>query len=165
MSTDQSKNERKIYRHVVRAAYKAGVITLAKRRSFPRALLLPGRERNWLWSIAAKVGHMGKKRGLPNPKMVTRLHPPINAIVHDYLAGIDHQKLKPRQYLQRVKSTLQEWKDEGSPRPGDQIVGNTIISIKGEKGRLFLRWPEEHGPTRFLVGSKSSKKKTTVAET
>ena len=153
MSPKKTEGEGKIYRHVQQEAYKARIITRQTLLSTPRSLLLPGREENWLCSIATRVARNWVKKGLPDLTVVTRLHPPINLIAKKQLRTIEKREMRPQEYLKHTKNILQEWKNQGRPRPGRLKVGNTEIAITREKGSLVLRAVESHGSMHFVVGS------------
>jgi len=153
MSTRKSEAEGRIYQHVQREAYLAGIIPLQAMVSTPRSLLLPGREENWLRSITTRVARHWIKKGLPDLTVVTRLHPPINDIANKQLGTKGSQGMSSQEYAKHAKKIVQEWKKEGRPRPNKQKVGNTTINVVKKNEYLMIRAFVIHGSIQFVVES------------
>jgi len=136
-----------------REAYKAGIITLSVRKSDPRALLLPGRENTWKRYIVGKSITENIRKKLPNLEEATRLHPPINAIVKNLYGTMDTKGAKPQLYKIWVDSVLDEWRKQGSPEAGPQLVNETLVLIEGKRGQLFLHHDESQEKIRFIISA------------
>jgi len=152
-SQQKNKAERLIYLHALREAYKAGIVSLATRRADPRALLLPGKEVTWLQYVIAKDLAHRIKKALPDLEEITRLHPPINAIVKNLYETRDTKGAKPERYRTWVKDILDEWRKQGSPEAGPQLVNETLVLIEGKRGQLFLHRVEPQEKTRFIISA------------
>jgi len=148
-----NKKEWLIYRHAQREAYKAGIITLSVRKSDPRALLLPGREDTWKRYIAGKSTSKNIRKQLPNLEEATRLHPPINEIVKKLYGTRDTEGTKPELYRKWVNGVLEEWKRQGSPEAGPQLINKTLVLIEGKGGRLFLHHEESQEKIHFIISA------------
>jgi len=149
----KSKAERLIYLHVLREAYKAKIITIAARKADPRALLLPGRENTWWRYVIRKSAVMRINKKLPDIEEATRLHPPINAIVKNLHRNNDTKRAKPTIHRKWVENVMKEWKEQGCPQAGPQLVNDTLLLIKGKKGQLFLHCNAPQEKIRFVVGA------------
>jgi len=153
MQSNKVKAEKLIYKHVAVEAYKAGIMTLAVRRADPYALLLPGRESKWLRYVSAKSGSYKIKKALPDLEEVTRLHPPINALAKEEYKDVSFKKDNPKTYHKKVQNIMKEWREQGCPPAGPQLVNNTLILIEGKKGPLFLHCNESREKIRFVISA------------
>jgi len=149
----KSKAERSIYKHVLSEAYKAKKITLAVRKADPRALLLPGREGTWLRYVAAKWGCYQIKKTLPDLEEATRLHPPINTLVKELYKNVNTKRARPEIYCKWVQNVIKEWREQGCPPAGPQLINNTLLLIEGKKGQLFLHYNEPQEKIRFVISA------------
>jgi len=148
-----NKKEWLIYQHVQKEAYKAGIITLAVRRSDPRALLLPGRESTWWRYIVGKSVTFKIRKRLPDLEESTRLHPPINAIVKNLYQNKDTKGAKPEIYRKWIEHVIKEWKKLGCPQAGPQLVNDTVLLVEGKKGQLFLHCSKPQEKIRFIISA------------
>jgi len=150
---------RTIYRHVAAEAYKAGIITRGVRVADPHALLLPGRESNWLQYAAQKNRAFKIKRALPDLEEATRLHPPINSLVKELCSDITTKGANPKIYYKWVQSIIKEWKERGRSPAGPQLVNKTLVITEGKKGPLFLHYDGSQEKIRFVVSAELLKVK------
>jgi len=153
MWNQKTKAERSIYLHALREAYKAKKITLAVRKADPRALLLPGRESTWSQYVVAKCTCYRIKKALPDLEEATRLHPPINALVKELYNDVDTRGARPKVYHKWVQRVIKEWKEQGCPPAGPQLINNTLVLIEGKKGQLFLHHNEPQEKIRFIISA------------
>jgi len=147
------KSEKLIYRHVQREAYKAGMISLVFRRHGPRTILLPGREQNWWFAICARARNNVVRRRIPDIIEATRLHPPINDIAKRIMQDKDTLRADHRDYKLWAQVILKEWREQGCPQAGPQLVGSTLLLIEGKEGQLFLHCNDPQEKIRFVVGA------------
>ena len=135
--------------HVMMEAYRTGIITRDVLRTCRRLLLLPGREYNWLHCIEGICRRKSYKI-LPDLRIITQLHPPINDLMITHLGLQQRPNLKFEEYVQLVRLVYKQWVDQGRPRPEPQRVGNTLISIKSWKGGLALEFLGKQGPIHYV---------------
>lgn len=114
--------------------------------------------------MVAKCTVSAIKKGLPNLDEATRLHPPINAVVRNLHGTRDTKSTKPQLYKIWVNEILEEWRRQGSPEAGPQLINETLVLIEGKKGQLFLHHNESQEKIRFIISAELFKIKNEKKE-